>query len=67
MMIDEEDLPTTGEDSDNVGIFKRLSSDSHIFFSSIEGIEAFEFRKLIQKYNLSSLTDHTMACIAKKG
>ena len=47
MMIDEEDLPATGEDSDNVGIFKHLRSDSHIFFSSIEGIEAFEFRKLI--------------------
>ena len=66
-MIDEENLPTTGKNPDYVGIFKRLGSNSHIFFSSIEGIEAFEFRKLIQKYNLSSLTNHTMACIAKKG
>ena len=67
MLGHKEYFPTTGKNSDNVGIRIALGSSSHILFCTEKLIKAFLFGVLVNQDDLSAVLDHAMTRVAEKG
>ena len=67
MLSHKENFSATGKNSNDVGIGVCLSSSSHVLFCTEELVESFYFGMFVDKDDLSTILDHTMCRIAKKG
>ena len=67
MRRDEEYLPATSEDCDEIGVRIFLSNVPQILFSSVKLVKAFLRVKFIHKNELPSIHDHAMASVAREG
>ena len=67
MLGQEKNLPTAGENYDDVCVKEPDRQLPHIFLGSKHLVKAFTRGDLIDKDNLSSILDHAMACNAWEG
>ena len=63
MRSNEENLPAAGIDNDIVWVFEHLGKITDVFFDSEHRIKAFGLVDLINKYDLASILNHSMAGI----
>jgi hypothetical protein len=66
MLSDKEDLPTTSEDHNIVGIAESGGQHSHVFFDSKDLVESFTGDEFIHKNDLSAILNHAMTSITGK-
>ena len=66
MMTLDETLPATGKNWHDVGIWVCLSCNSHIFFSTIDLVKAFNAVTLVYKDYLPTTLDQAMASVTEK-
>ena len=64
MLRDEENLPTASKYCYQVAVLVILCGSSHIFFCAKNLVKAFGLVEFINKNNLSTVCDHTVAGIA---
>ena len=67
MLGHNENFSTTGENSNNVGIWVSLSSSSHVLLCTKKLVKTFDFGVFVDKYDLPTILDHAMSSIAEKG
>ena len=66
MLGNKEDLPTTSEDHNIVGIAESGGQHSYVFFDSKDFVESLTRDEFVHKNDLSAVLDHAMAGIARK-
>ena len=67
MLGHKENFPTTGENSDDVGVWVAEGSHSHVLFCSEKLVEAFDFGVFVNEDDLSAILDHAMTWKAEEG